>query len=223
MIALTVATVVAVGGGQLLEARATSRVAEHLASSTAAASGVDVDLSGFPVAVRAAAGRVPQAVIEIEQLTTREPEVTFTDVVLDLRDLRFGPFDVAVDDAATVTVGGGSATAILRADELTRLAAEQDPGWRLRSQDGQLVASGNVQGTNVRIVADVAVVDGALRLTAREVAVEGDAPAAVVARAFDRSIGLPELPGRVRLTEAEVAREGVRFRAVVRGVLDLGA
>lgn len=223
VIALIAVAVAAVGGGQFLEARAASTVAGRLASSVAAAEGVDVELSGFPVAFRAVTGRVPEAEIEIERLTSREPEVTFAPVVLDLRDLRFDAFDLALGGAGEITVGDGSAAAVLQADELTRLARQQGPGWEIRVQQGQLVASGEVEGSNVRVVADVSVVEGALRLTAREVAVDGDAGAAAVARAFDRSIPLPELPGRIRLTEAEVTAEGVVLRATIRGTLDLGA
>lgn len=184
---------------------------------------MDVELSGFPVAFRAATGRVPEAEIEMDQLTTREPEVTFAPVVLDLRDLRFDPFEFALDGAGAITVGDGAAAAVIRTDELTRLAAQQGQGWEIRAQQGQLVASGDVEGSDVRVVADVSVADGALRLTAREVAVDGEVPAAAVARAFDRSIPLPELPGRVRLTEAEVVPAGVLLRATIRGTLDLGA
>lgn len=222
VIALIVAAVVAVGGGQFLEARTASRVAGRLAPSVVAAESVDVELSGFPVVFRAVTGRVPEAEIEIERLTTREPEVTFAPVVLDLRDLRFDPFDLALGGAGAITVGDGSAAAVLQAHELTRLARRQGPGWEIRAQQGQLIASGDVEGSAVRVVADVSVADGALRLTAREVAVDGGTGAAAVARAFDRSIPLPELPGRIRLTAAEATPAGVVLRATIRGTLDLG-
>lgn len=223
VIALIVGAVVAVGGGQVLEARATDRVTGRLAVSTAGIEGVDVDLEGFPVAFRAAVGRLPRAVVEVERMTTRDPEVTFAPVVLDLREVRFDPVDLAFGDSVSVTVGDGTGAATLRAGELTRLVVQQTPGWDLRLERDRLIAVGEVQGVSVRVVADVAVADRALQLTAREVAVEGDVPAAAVARAFDRSVPLPDLPGRVALTEAEVTPAGVVLRAEFRGSLDVGA
>lgn len=223
VIALIVMALVAVAGGQLLEARATDRVAARLASSTDEVQGVDVELAGFPVAFRAAAGRVPEVVVEIDQLTTRDPEVTFAPVVLDLRDVRFGAVDLVLGRSQVVRVGDGSATATLPAVQLSRLAAKQGPGWDLTVQDGRLVATGDVEGSTARVVAGLEIAEGALRLTAREVAVEGEVPAAVVARAFDRAVSLPELPGRIRLTEVEVGTGGVVLRGVVRGPLDLSA
>lgn len=223
VIAVVVMALVAVAGGQLLEAGATGRVAARLASSTEQVQGVDVELAGFPVAFRAAAGRIPEGIVEIDQLTTRDPEVTFAPVVLDLEDVRFGPVDLVLGRSQVVRVGDGSATATLSGAELSRLVAQQGPGWRLTVQDGRLVASGDVEASTARVVVGLGIVEGSLRLTAREVAVDGEVPAAVVARAFDRAVPLPELPGRIRLTDAEVGAGGVVLRGEVRGPLDLGA
>lgn len=221
VIALVLGALVAVAGGQLLEARASGRVAARLASSAGDVQGVDVELAGFPVAFRAAAGRVPEVVVQIDQLTTREPEVTFAPVVFDLEDVRFGPVDLVLGRSQVVRVGDGSVTGTLPAGELSRLAAQRGPGWTLTVEDGRLVASGDVEGSTARVVVGLEVAEGALRLTAREVAVDGEVPAAVVARAFGRAVPLPEMPGRVRLTEAEVGAGGVVLRGVVRGPLDL--
>lgn len=220
LIAVVVAGAVAVAGGQVLEARAADRIANQLASSTTEAHGIDVDLEGFPVAFRAATGRIPRTLIRVERLTTQEPEITFSPVVLELRGLRFDPIDVAARGAGAMSVRAGTASATLPAQELTRIIA--DAGWEIRSQGDELVASGSVEGVDVRVVVAVEAADGALRLTAREVATGGDVPAGVVARAFDRSVSIPDLPGRLELREAEVTEDGVVLRADVRGTLDLG-
>lgn len=223
LLGLVLVGVVIVGGAQALEARATGQVSDALAASTQEVDGVDVELAGFPVALRAATGRIPEAVIEVEQLTTKDPEVTFAPVIMRLADVRFDPIELALEQRPALTVGDGSASATLSAEEVSRLAAQGGGGWTIRLHQGQLVAVGEVDGSEVRVVVDVAVVDGALQLTASEVAVSEDVPAAAVADAFDRSIVLPELPGRIRLTDVELGPEGVDLSARIRGPLDLGS
>ena len=223
LLGLVLLGVVIVGGAQALEARATGQVADALAASTQEVAGVDVELVGFPVALRAATGRIPEAVIEVDQLTTEDPEVTFAPVVMELADVRFDPVELALEQRPTLTVGDGSVSATLSADEVSRLAARGGGGWTIRLEEDQLVAVGDLYGNEVRVVVEVAIAEGALRLTASEVAVNADVPAAAVAEAFDRSIALPELPGRIRLTDVELGPEGVDLSARIRGPLDLGS
>lgn len=223
LLGLVLLGVVIVGGGQALEARATDQVGDALASSSQAVAGVDVELAGFPVALRAATGRIPEAVIEVDRLTTEDPEVTFAPVVMELTDVRFDPIELALEQRPSLAVGDGAVSATLSADEVSRLAAQGGGGWTIRLQEGQLVAAGDLNGSRVRIVVEVAVADGALQLTASEVAVSEDVPASAVAEAFDRSIALPELSGRIRLTDAELGPEGVELTASIRGALDLGS
>lgn len=215
--------IVIVAGAQALEARATGQVADALAASTQEVEGVDVELAGFPVALRAATGRIPEAVIEVDRLITKDPEVTFAPVVMDLADVRFDPIELAFAQRPALTIGDGSVSATLSAEEVSRLAAQGGGGWTIRLQEGQLVATGDVNGSEVRVVVEAVIVDGALQLTASEVAVSEDVPAAAVAEAFDRSITLPELPGRIRLTDVELGQEGIDLAARIRGPLDLGS
>ena len=223
LLGLVVLGVVIVGGGQALEARATGQVADALASSTREVEDVDVELSGFPVALRAATGRIPEAVIEVARLTTRDPEVTFAPVIMELADVRFDPVELAFEQRPALTVGDGSVSATLSVEEVSRLAAQGGGAWTIRVQEGQLVATGHLSGREVRVVVQAAVAEGALQLTASEVAVSGEVPAAAVADAFDRSIALPELPGRIRLTDVELGPQGVHLSARIRGSLDLGS
>lgn len=223
LLLLVLLGIVIVGGAQALEARATGQVADALAASTRQVEGVDVELAGFPVALRAATGRIPEAVIEVDRLVTKDPEVTFAPVVMDLADLRFDPIELAFAQRPALTIGDGSVSATLSAEEVSRLAAQGGGGWSIRLQEGQLVATGDVNGSEVRVVVEAVIVDGALQLTASEVAVSDDVPAAAVAEAFDRSIALPELPGRIRLTDVELGQEGIDLAARIRGTLDLGS
>lgn len=217
LVVLAVLLVALVAGDQVLRARVAGEV-ERAAASAFAAAEADADVTGLLVLPQLLAGALDRVDVEVTDGVVGDPPIRVVILTASLEGVAVGfPPPTGLDE---VDVAGGTLTLTIHEREVERLIRAERPGWSARITPEGVVATGTVEGADVRVTAE-AVVDGtALHLRATEVdaGALGSGAADLVAAAFETSIPFAGVPENVRFTAATTATG----RLVIEGTLAPG-
>ncbi len=204
-IALAALLVLFVASDQLIKASVEGQLESDIAATAQVAS-VDVQIQGFPLLVNVVRGVIPVVAVRLDGLVVGDPE-------LELRQVDAELVDVAVDLAAAVgrpldgvEAGDGVVTVRIGESEVAAIVARERPGWTAAFQGEKLLATGDVEGTTVQVVAEV-VLEGQVlvavpvQVNAGSLGVEAQD---LVQRAFDFRYELPEVIEGFLFTRAEI-------------------
>jgi hypothetical protein len=220
-IALGLLLVLLVVGDRVAKARVEGEVEQAVARSFAASS-VAADVQGLLVLPQLVNGRLDQVDVRLTDGVVGEPPTRVAELELSLVGVSFDfPPPAQLD---RVDVESGQAVLTVHEREVERLVAAQIPGWSVQLEDGSIRATGEVQGAEVRVVAEVVANGHTLRIRAREVdaGTLGPDAAPLVAQAFDTSLDVSGLPDIVAFADARARTDRLLIEAeIATGTLNL--
>lgn len=201
LLVLGLVLVVLVAADQLLRMRV-GREVELAAASAFAASQVDADVRGWAILPQLLAGTIERVDLDVSDGVVGDPPVRVVLLTASLEGLAVG--FPPPSGAEEVELAGGTLSLVIHGREVERLIRAQRPGWTARVTPDGVVAVGEVEGVEVRVVADVAVDGQAVRLRASEVDAGelGAGASDAVAAAFDTTLPFEGVPASIRFTAA---------------------
>jgi hypothetical protein len=218
-------------GASYAQRRIADQVATELTKQGVRSARPDVTVHGVPFTTQVVSGTYQRVEVRLRDLTTDNPatlpenlrvqtlDVQARDVSAPLRTLRTGEGDIVAR-----TVEG---TALIDYASVARLAGQR--GVQLREQGGRLAVTAPVEVLGIRLtvdgIADLTVVQGAVRVRFRELAARDlpDLPGAQAvvngfAQQLSFDLNLAGLPFDLAVQEVRALPEGLRLRATASDV-----
>lgn len=218
VIALAVLLVLLLVTDRIVRVRVEDEI-EQAAARRFSAATVDADITGVLVLPQLLTGRLERVEVALGDAVAGDPPIRLATLDVTLLGVRTGfPPPASIED---VEVEEGTLVLGLHEREVERLLLQRRPGWSARITAAGIVATGEVAGAPVQVVAEPIVGGDGIRIRTREVDAGELGPDAArqVAQAFDTTIAVDGLPPGVRL----VAARTEPTRLLLDGVVDSGA
>lgn len=221
LVVLALLLVALVVGDQLLRLRI-EREVEAAAASGFSAAEADADVAGLLVVPQLLTGTLDRIDVVLGDAVIGDPTIRVTRLHAELREVTAGLRPAALE---RVRVAAGTIEVSIHEREVERLLRRERPGWSVRVTADGVIATGQVQGADVEVTAEVLVEGAALRFQPRGVdaGALGPGAARAVAGAFATTVPLSGLPAGVEVIGARpVPGHLVVTARLTGGVLELG-